>query len=172
MKTISLWPDGTVMEYYPAEERRTDACVVVFPGGGYVGRAPHEGRGYAEYLNAIGMDAFVCEYRVKEPDPENPLYPWPLVDARRAVRWVRSHAAAYGVDPHKIAVMGSSAGGHLAASVSAYTGSLPGETHDETDAADCRPDATICRRPSAPAAPEMISLDKTVPRFYIMCFII
>ncbi len=121
-----------------------DAAVVIFPGGAYTHLAPHEGQGYAELLAAAGYHAFVCEYRVKEPDPKVPLFPWPLVDARRAVRLVRSRAAAYGVDPHKIAVMGSSAGGHLAATVSAWTGTIPEETGDGTDAVSCRPDATIC----------------------------
>ena len=139
MESISLWPaGGTVMEYYPAENRLTDAAVVIFPGGGYVGRAPHEGKGYAEYLNSVGMDAFVCEYRVA-PD----YFPLPLLDARRAVRYVRHHAAEYGLNTRRIAVMGSSAGGHLAGMVSTYTAPIEGEDLDEVDREDALPDATI-----------------------------
>ena len=59
------------------------------------------------------MDAFVCQYAV---NPE--LYPLPLLDARRAVQFVRKNASEFGIDPKKIGVMGSSAGGHLVASLS------------------------------------------------------
>lgn len=128
------------LEYYAPADNAKDAAVVIFPGGAYTHLAPHEGKGYAEFLAAAGIHAFVCEYRIGMKQ----LFPWPLVDARRAVRWVRTHAAEYGIDPHKIAVMGSSAGGHLAATVSAWTGEIPGETSDGIDAADCRPDATVC----------------------------
>ncbi|MBR4204431.1 MAG: alpha/beta hydrolase [Clostridia bacterium] len=139
MKTYTLWQDGgTVIEYYPAENRLTDSTVVIFPGGAYAFRAPHEGEGYALYLNSIGMDAFVCEYRVA-PD----YFPLPLLDARRAVRWVRSRSAQFGLDPHKIAVMGSSAGGHLAGMVSTYLTPIEGEDADEIDREDFLPDATI-----------------------------
>ena len=116
MTTYKMWDNvpGTcleepVLEYFPAENKKSDATVVILPGGAYEVRAVHEGAGYAEYFNSIGMDAFVCEYRVK---PHK--FPLPLLDARRAIRYVRAHAAEFGIDPAKVAVMGSSAGGHLA----------------------------------------------------------
>ena len=148
MKPIPMWneiPGPTngiqpALEYYAPAAPAKDAAVVIFPGGAYTHLAPHEGRGYAEYLAAAGYHAFVCEYRVDMKQ----LFPWPLVDARRAVRLVRYDAAAYSIDPSKIAVMGSSAGGHLAATISAWTGVIPEETADEIDREDCRPDATIC----------------------------
>lgn len=145
MTTIQMWEkipaldgEAPVLEYYPAENRKTDAAVVIFPGGGYSGRAPHEGKGYAEYLNSIGMDAFVCEYRVSPY-----RFPIPLLDARRAVRYVRAHADEYGIDPAKVAVMGSSAGGHLAALVSTYTDAIAYEDADEIDKLCPIPNATI-----------------------------
>ena len=71
METLQMWDkvpgradEIPVLEYYKAENRRSDGCVVIYPGGGYSCRAPHEGKGYAEFFNGIGMDAFVCEYRV------------------------------------------------------------------------------------------------------------
>lgn len=127
-----------VLEFYPALEKKTSAAVVIFPGGGYAGRAEHEGRGYALYLNSIGMNAFVCEYRVS-PD----RFPAQLLDARRAVRFVRANAEKFGVDPDRIAVMGSSAGGHLAALVSTFSGCIEGEEEDEIDSFPYRPSATV-----------------------------
>lgn len=120
MKQMNLWEtvpgmceEVPVLEYYPAENKKTDAVMVVLPGGGYSNRAQHEGKGYAEFLNELGMDAFVCEYRVS---PHR--HPLPLLDARRAVQFVRYHANEFGINPEKVGIMGSSAGGHLAASVS------------------------------------------------------
>ena len=101
-------------------------------------RAGHEGQGYAEYFNALGMDAFVCEYRVA---PHR--FPLPLLDIRRSIRYVRAHAAEYGVNPEKIAVMGSSAGGHLAALVSTYTAPVEFEGTDELDEVCALPNASI-----------------------------
>ena len=145
MTTIKLWDktpgmceEEPVLEYFPAQNRISDATVVIYPGGGYGMRAPHAGKGYAEYFNTIGMDAFVCEYRVL---PHR--FPLELLDARRAVRWVRHHAAEYGLDPHKVAVMGSSAGGHLAGLVSTYTAPIDFEGIDEVDGENPIPDATL-----------------------------
>ena len=80
-KTPGLCLEEPVLEYFPAENKITGATVVIYPGGGYGMRAEHEGKGYAEYFNSIGMDAFVCEYRVS---PHR--FPLELLDARRAVR--------------------------------------------------------------------------------------
>ncbi len=145
MTVLDLWDEVPavngeipVLEYYPAKNKTTDATVVIFPGGGYAGRAPKEGDGYAVFLNSIGMDAFVCEYRVAPY-----RFPVPLLDARRAVRYVRHNAEKFGIDPDKIAVMGSSAGGHLAALVSTYKDRIDYENTDETDRVSFMPNATI-----------------------------
>lgn len=127
----------TLTEYIP-ENKKTDAAVVIFPGGGYSGRAAHEGKGYAEFLAENGITAFVCDYRVK---PHR--FPLPLLDARRAVRYVRANAEKYGIDENKIAVMGSSAGGHLAALVSTYRKPIEFEGIDELDKVNPFPNATI-----------------------------
>ena len=149
MKELQLWntipgfTDGKLprFTYFEPVGPVKNAAVVIFPGGGYTHLAGHEGKGYAEFLVAAGYHAFVCEYRIKVEGV--PLFPLPLLDARRAVRYVRSHAAEYGVDPRKIAVMGSSAGGHLATMVSTYAEPVECEMTDETDREDFRPDATI-----------------------------
>lgn len=126
------------LTYYPAKARRSDAAIVIFPGGAYAFRANHEGEGYALMLNGMGVDAFVCDYRVS---PNN--FPAPLLDARRAIRTVRECAPTLGIDPQKIAVMGSSAGGHLAALSSTYKAPLAEEKTDDTDNISARPDLQI-----------------------------
>ena len=97
---------------YPANSK---GAVIIFPGGGYVIRADHEGTAYAKWLQSIGLTAFVVEYRVAPYK-----HPAEISDAMRAVKYVRYYADKYGIDKDKIAVMGSSAGGHLAASVSVH----------------------------------------------------
>ncbi len=145
MEIINLWDSAPglceetpILEYYPCKNKKTDATVVILPGGGYVMRAQHEGKGYAEYFNSIGMSAFVCQYRV------NPhRFPLPLLDARRAVRYVRANAEKFGIDKNKVAIMGSSAGGHLAALTSTYTAPIDFEDIDDIDTLPALPDATI-----------------------------
>ena len=126
-----------IVPYVP-KEKRSDAAIVIFPGGAYVGLADHEGAGYAEFLAGQGITAFVVKYRVA---PHK--FPLELLDARRAVRWVRFHAEEYGVDKERIAVMGSSAGGHLAALVSTYRDPIDFEDLDAVDAEDYLPNAQI-----------------------------
>lgn len=138
---MNLWPNGehsTEIHFYEAENKKTDAAVIIFPGGGYSHRAEHEGKGYAEFLQSEGISSFVVDYRLT-PD----FFPLPLLDARRAVRFVRSNAEKFGIDPKKIAVMGSSAGGHLAAMEATYKEAIDGEGVDEIDKIDFIPDAQI-----------------------------
>ena len=145
MQTFNLWDkvpglceETPVVDYYPAENKVTDATVVILPGGGYGMRANHEGEGYALYFNSIGMDAFVCQYRVS---PHR--FPLPLLDSRRAIRFVRANAEKFGINKDKIAVMGSSAGGHLAALTSTYTAPIDFEGADVIDEESANPNATI-----------------------------
>ena len=151
MESFDLWqgdvPGKTHKEipkihYYPAYEKKGRGTVIIFPGGGYGRRAPHEGEGYAEFLNEYGVDAFVVDYRTR-CDGEAGIFPDPFLDARRAVRFVRANAEKFGIDPDKIAVMGSSAGGHLATSLSAYRLKLDGEESDELGNIDYIPNGQI-----------------------------
>ena len=152
MQTIQIWEghvpgeigeDGApVLKYFPAENKITDATVVIFAGGGYTHRARHEGEAYAELINSWGMDAFVMDYRV------NPiLFPFPLLDARRAIRYIRANAEALRINEKKIAAMGSSAGGHLAALVSTYRDTILGEGQDCIDNEDAIPNMQILAYP-------------------------
>ena len=123
---------------YIPEFTKKKGAVVIYPGGGYCARAPHEGRGYAEFLATHGYCSFVVEYRVS---PHR--FPIPLLDARRGVKFARYYAEKYGYDKDKIAVMGSSAGGHLAAFTSTYMEEIPVDCLDEIDKEDFVPNAQI-----------------------------
>ena len=126
------------IKYFAPKGAPTGAAVITFAGGGYRTRALYECESYCELLSRMGVACFDVEYRVKPTK-----FPYPLLDARRAVRYVRSNAEKYGIDPDKIAVMGSSAGGHLAALVSTYTAPIDGEGVDELDRVNFLPNAQI-----------------------------
>lgn len=104
-----------VLTHYKSESKSTNATVLILPGGGYYKLSTHEGEGYAEFFAKLGMDSFVLEYR-HSPD----RFPAPLKDARYAINYIRKNADVFGIDKNKIAIMGSSAGGHLAALTSTY----------------------------------------------------
>ena len=120
------------IEVYLAEEAAPHASVVagaqgrtgiiIFPGGGYGGLADYEGEAYARYLAAHGFSCFVVSYRLGTQGFRHPAM---LEDALSAIAVVRGRTAALGVDPHRIGVMGSSAGGHLAAHSMVAFGKYP-----------------------------------------------
>lgn len=140
--TFKLWENsekhGTEIHRYSPEHKKSNASVVIFAGGAYLGRSEYEDAGYARALSENGYEAFVVDYRVS-PD----RFPLPLLDARRAVRFVRANAERFGLDRNKVLVMGSSAGGHLAALVSTYSKKIDGETEDAIDAEDFLPNGQI-----------------------------
>jgi acetyl esterase/lipase len=150
-----LWPDGApgalgsepvdqpkITVYRPHADTATGAAVVVCPGGGYgVLAADHEGKQVAEWLNSLGVSAFVLQYRL------GPRYhhPAPLQDAQRALRMVRARAATWGVDPGRIGILGFSAGGHLASSAATLFDDGDPDAADPVDRVSSRPDfAVLC----------------------------
>ncbi len=139
MQDIKLWEnEDVILSYYPSLNKSTDATVILFPGGGYGSCTFNEGEGYAQLFNTFGMDAFVLYYRLS---PNR--FPLPLLDARRAVRSVRSNSERFGISKNKVLVMGSSAGGHLAALISTYDKPISGEGVDEIDREDFLPNGQI-----------------------------
>lgn len=126
------------LTFYPADGAGDRLCVIVFPGGGYCFRAPHEAEPVARRINAMGHHAFVLDYRVAPY-----RHPAPLLDAQRAVRFVRYNAERYGVRPDAIGVLGFSAGGHLAASLATLYGKRFAEPADAVDTASARPDFAV-----------------------------
>lgn len=104
-------PETTFTPYFLENGAKDNACVIVCPGGAYSGRAYHEGEPIARMLNEKGVSAVVLNYRVFPYK-----YPFITEDLLRTIRFLRHHAADYGLDPKKIGVLGFSSGGHLAAS--------------------------------------------------------
>lgn len=102
--------------YQPEADVNTGAAVVICPGGGYwVEAIDHEGFQIAEYLKSIGVTGIVLKYRLPYQNHEIPL-----TDALQAIRFVRSKASEWGIDPSKIGIAGSSAGGHLASTAGTH----------------------------------------------------
>jgi acetyl esterase/lipase len=149
---IVLWPGGalgavgnqpedipTLTPYLPPKEKATGAAIIVCPGGGYQHLADHEGRPVAEWLNSIGITAFVLKYRL------GPRYhhPAPLLDAARAIRTVRARAAEWNLDPERIGILGFSAGGHLASTIGTHFDAGKSEAPDPIDRVSSRPNLII-----------------------------
>jgi acetyl esterase/lipase len=104
----------------------------------------HEGIQVCKWLASIGVTAILVRYRVPDKAPHT----GPLQDAQRAMGIVRSRAKEWNIDPHRIGVLGFSAGGHLAASLSNHYAHRAYTTIDEADALDCRPDFSILIYPA------------------------
>ena len=145
---ISLWeqdkipfynPDwGDAPTLTPMTVKGAKSCVIIAPGGAYVGRChDREGEPIAEYFNQNGISAFVLDYRVAPYD-----YHAIREDVLRAVRVVRREADTYGYPKDKIAMLGFSAGGHLA-SIALTQFDYGREDGDETDKISSRPDLGI-----------------------------
>ena len=123
----------------PAVDRPNGTAVVICPGGGYTNLSMNrEGQQYAAWLSTLGITSFILKNRLQEWG-----HPAPLQDVLRALRLVRSRAAEFGVDPRRIGVMGSSAGGHLAASASTLFDHADGRTGAALDAVNARPDFAV-----------------------------
>jgi len=118
---------------YPAKGKNTGAAIVVFPGGGYqILSMDLEGTEVCDWLNQIGVNCVLLKYRVPDSGPY-PKSAAALEDAQRAVGLVRLHAAQWGIDPHRIGVIGFSAGAHLAVALSNH---YDKRLYDPIDAAD------------------------------------
>ncbi len=135
----------TLTPYLPDPAKRNGASMVILPGGGYGGLAEHEGKGYAEFFAQHGIAAYVLKYRLGSAGYRHPVM---LNDAARALRMVRSFAKRDGLDPARVGIIGSSAGGHLASTL--ITHFDPAKPHgptlnasDSIDAESSRPDLAI-----------------------------
>ena len=123
----------------PAVDRPNGSAFIVCPGGGYSYLSMNrEGLQYAAWLSSLGITTFLLKSRLQDWG-----HPAPLQDVLRAVRLVRSRAAEFGVDPQRIGVLGSSAGGHLAASASTLFDHPDGRTGAELDGVSARPDLAV-----------------------------
>jgi acetyl esterase/lipase len=141
----------TLTVFRPSKDKDTGAAVVICPGGAYSILAwDLEGEEVAAWLNTIGVTGIVLKYRVpRRPDQPKEKPPLgPLQDAQRAMSLVRSKADEWHLDAKRIGILGFSAGGHLAASVSTNFDKRAYEAMDDTDKVSCRPDFTVLVYPA------------------------
>ena len=149
---IVLWPGGapgavgnepvdipTLSAYLPPKDKKSGAATIICPGGGYAHLADHEGQPVAEWLNTLGVTAFVLKYRL------GPRYhhPAPMQDAARAIRIVRARASEWGLDPQRIGILGFSAGGHLAATAGTHFDSGKPDASDVLERVSSKPNLMI-----------------------------
>jgi len=136
----------TLTVFRPAKDKDTGSAVLVCPGGGYnIVAWGHEGKEPAAWLNSLGVTAVVLKYRVprRPGQPKDGPFLAPLQDVQRALSLVRHEARDWGVDPNRIGVLGISAGGYLAASVSTGFDRRAYESVDAVDQISCRPDFAV-----------------------------
>jgi acetyl esterase/lipase len=151
--TFPLWASGapgalghepkdipTLTLFQPAPEKATGAAMVICPGGGYGMLADHEGSGYARWLNELGITGFVLKYRLGSAGYRHPVM---LQDAARAVRTVRARASEWQLDPKRIGIIGSSAGGHLASTLLTHFDAGDPAAADVIERTSSRPDLGI-----------------------------
>ena len=135
-------PDIAV--FLPSKKNATGEAVVICPGGGYgILAYDWEGSDIARWLNSRGIAAFVLKYRL--PGSKSNIVPHksPLMDAQRAMRIVRSNAAVWNIDPGKIGIMGFSAGGHLASTLSTHYDAGDSSNPDPVEQVSCKPDFSV-----------------------------
>lgn len=143
---ISSVSKPTLSVFRPAKDKDTGAAVVVCPGGGYNILAwDLEGEEVAAWLNSIGVTGIVLKYRVprRPGQPQNKPPIGALQDAQRALSMVRSKAQEWKIDPHRIGILGFSAGGHLSAWASTNFDKRAYEPMDDIDKIGCRPDFAV-----------------------------
>jgi acetyl esterase/lipase len=163
-ETIRLWQgdapaargtadhDVPVVAWWPAPTSAAlTAAIVVCPGGGYGGLADHEGTDYARWLNAQGISAFVLRYRLGSNGYRHPVM---IGDVSRAIRLVRHGHDRFGVDPRRVGVMGSSAGGHLALTSCIHGAAGDAQAPDPIDRESAQPDLGVLCYPVVSMLPE------------------
>ena len=130
----------TLTPFFAPSEKATGAAMIVCPGGGYAKLAPHEGFQYALWLNEQGITAFVLKYRLGSNGYHHPTM---MLDGQRAIRYVRAHASEWNLDPHRIGIIGSSAGGHLASTCLTHFDPGKPDASDPVERVGCRPDLGV-----------------------------
>ncbi len=141
---ISNVQKPTIEVYLPSKQIATGKAVLIFPGGGYQILAyDWEGTDFAKWLNSQGIAGIVVKYRLPKSASLSDPKEVPLLDAQRAMRLVRHHAADWDIDPAQIGIMGFSAGGHLASTLSTQYDHEIDRDRDDIDHHSARPDFSI-----------------------------
>ena len=145
------------LRYFPAPgKKKPGPAIILCPGGGYVSLVTTKMTPIAKWLNDHGISAYILIYRAPKKRREA------FQDIQRAVRIVRSRASEWNIDPRRIGVMGSSAGGHLAARVSTGFDIKTYEEVDELDNVGCKPDFTVLLYPAYMNKGKILSKEFTV----------
>ena len=142
------------IEMYPAPaENNTGTAVIICPGGGYYGLSfIGEGSEIAKWLNSLGITAFVLKYRLPDNSIMENKSIGPMQDGQQAIRIVRRRAGEWGINPQKIGIMGFSAGGHLASTISTH---FDEKVYESLDSTSARPDFSLLIYP-------VISMDSAI----------
>ena len=142
------------LEMYPASaENNTGTAVVICPGGGYYGLSfIGEGSQIAKWLNGLGITAFILKYRLPDTSIMKNKSLGPIQDGQQAMRIVRNHAKEWGINSQKVGIIGFSAGGHLASTISTHFNE---KVYPSSDTTSARPDFSLLIYP-------VISMDSTI----------
>jgi acetyl esterase/lipase len=167
--SVSPVSQPTITVYSP-EGKNTGPAIIVFPGGGYwILAIDLEGTEVCDWLTSKGITAILLKYRVPGHPQKAPRSgPYPdsseaLEDAQRALRLVRFHASEWHIDPHKIGVLGFSAGGHLVAAMSTHFEQRLYKPVDEVDKESCRPDFAVALYPGhLSVSPDTVELNPDI----------
>ena len=139
--------DPSLYVFLPPAEKATGTAVLICPGGGYSVLAfSHEGYAIAKWLNDNGIAGIILKYRLPSDLIMKDKSVGPLQDAQEAIRTIRRNATKWSIDPHKIGVIGFSAGGHLASTLSTHYGE---KVYEPKDTVSARPDFSLSDRKEA-----------------------
>ena len=141
VQSTSLVTVPTLSIFLPKENKPNQTAVLIFPGGGYQHLAiDKEGTKVAQWLNSLGIAAFVVKYRLPNDKIMKNKNVGPLQDAQEAMRYVRQNAAKYNIDANKIGIIGFSAGGHLASTLATH---YDDKVYESTSKISARPDFSL-----------------------------
>jgi acetyl esterase/lipase len=159
----------SLLVYLPPKEKATGAAMIVAPGGGHRFLSiDTEGTNVAEWLNKIGIAAFVLKYRLaREEGSPYKVEVHPYADAQRAIRTVRANAAEWNVNPEKVGIMGFSAGGEVAVLASTKYDAGKPDAADPIERLSSKPDYQILIYPGIRA--DKVEVTKDTPPTFMLC---
>ena len=166
---VSSIHNPSLLVYLPPKDKATGAAMIIAPGGAHRFLSiDTEGTNVAEWLNSIGVAAFVLKYRLahEEGSPykvEVDAY----ADAQRSIRMIRARAAEWGVDPARVGIMGFSAGGEVAVLASTKYDAGKPDAADMIERQGSRPDFQILIYPGIRA--ETVEVTKDTPSTFLLC---
>jgi acetyl esterase/lipase len=166
---LSSIHNPSILVYLPAKDRATGAAMIVAPGGGHRFLSiDTEGTNVAEWLNSVGIAAFVLKYRLaREEGSPYKVEVHPYADAQRAIRTVRAHAEEWNINIAKIGIMGFSAGGEVAVLASTRYDSGKPDAADPIERQSSKPDYQILIYPGIRV--EAVNVTKDTPPTFMLC---